>query len=156
MVANQLYDLIFQRDIEKQHDLYNTKKYKAMRDLIVSNIKQFIVLLRERGTAIDTSCVINKSKKSAIIEPVEVVQEADTYDTTASQFTPDVLEMEFNYSEPICNQLDFVQEIDYIFTVNEITTSIVTLLIHVSLSNYVSLVLCIKINNREIPCTFSL
>lgn len=126
---------LFKKDIEKQHELYNTKKYKAMRDLIVSNIKQFIVLLRERGTAIDTSCVINKSKKSAIIQPVEVVQESDVCDTTTSQFTPDILEMEFNYSEPICNQLDFVQEIDYLFTVNEITSSIVTLLIHSSLSN---------------------
>jgi len=121
-----------QRDIEKQHELYNTKKYKAMRDLIVSNIKQFIVLLRERGTAIDTTSVINKSKKSAIILPVDVVQESDIYVATTSQFTPDVLEMEFNYSEPICNQLDFVQEIDYIFTVNEIATSIVSSLIHVS------------------------
>lgn len=115
-----------------------------MRDLIVSNIKQFIMLLRERGTTINTSCVINKSKKSATIQPVEAVQEADICDTKTSQFTPDVLEMEFNYSEPICNQLDFVQEIDYIFTVNEITTSIVTLLIHVSLSKFVSLVLCLR------------
>jgi len=121
-----------------------------MRDLIVSNIKQFIVLLRERGTTIDTSCVINKSRKSAIIQPEEVIQESDICDTTTSQFTPDVLEMEFNYSEPICNQLDFVQEIDYIFTVNEITTSIVTLLIHVSLSHVISMVLCIKYKNREI------
>jgi len=112
-----------------------------MRDLIVSNIKQFIVLLRERGTAIDTTSVINKSKKSAIIQPVDVVQESDIYVATISQFTPDVLEMEFNYSEPICNQLDFVQEIDYIFTVNEIATSIVSSLIHVSLLN-ISLELC--------------
>lgn len=126
---------LFKRDIEKQHELYNTKKYKAMRDLIVSNIKQFIVLLRERGTAIDTTSVINKSKKSAIILPVDVVQESDIYVATTSQFTPDVLEMEFNYSEPICNQLDFVQEIDYIFTVNEIATSIVSSLIHSSLNN---------------------
>jgi len=102
------------------------------------------MLLRERGTTINTSCVINKSKKSATIQPVEAVQEADICDTKTSQFTPDVLEMEFNYSEPICNQLDFVQEIDYIFTVNEITTSIVTLLIHVSLSKFVSLVLCLR------------
>jgi len=117
-----------------------------MRDLIVTNIKQFIVLLRERGMTIDTSCVINKSKKSAIIQPVEVIQESDLCHTMISQFTPDVLEMEFNYSEPICNQLDFVQEIDYIFTVNEITTSIVTLLIHVSLS-HVILVLSLIINS---------
>ncbi|XP_060881475.1 uncharacterized protein LOC132952960 isoform X5 [Metopolophium dirhodum] len=133
--ADEEIQELFKRDIEKQLELHNTKKYKAMRDLIVSNIKQFIVLLRERGTTIDTSCVINKSRKSAIIQSVEVIQESDICDTTTSQFTPDVLEMEFNYSEPICNQLDFVQEIDYIFTVNEITTSIVTLLIHSSLSN---------------------
>lgn len=127
-----------------------------MRDLIVSNIKQFIVLLRERGTTIDTSCILNKSKRSTSIQPVEVVQESDMCDTTTSQFTPDVLEMEFNYSEPICNQLDFVQEIDYIFTLNEITISIVTLLIHVSVSHVISMVLCIKYKNREILCTFFL
>lgn len=120
-----------------------------MRDLIVTNIKQFIMLLRERGMTIDTSCVINKSKKSVIIQPVEVLQESDLCHTTISQFTPDVLEMEFNYSEPIYNQLNFVQEIDYIFTVNEITTSIVTLLIHVSSSHVIlvlSLILVFIIN----------
>lgn len=112
-----------------------------MRELIVSNIKQFIVLLRERGMTIDTSCVVNKNKKSAITQPLDVVQESeDVCDTTTSQFTPEFLEMEFNYSEPICNQLDIIQEIDYIFTINEITTSIVSSLIHVRL------LLFIKIN----------
>jgi len=103
-----------------------------MRDLIVSNIKQFIVLLRERGTIIDTSCVVNKSKRSTILQPMDVVQESDICNISTSQFTPDVLDMEFNYSESICNQHDFTQEIDYIFTINEITTSIVSSLIHVS------------------------
>lgn len=103
------------------------KKYKAMRDLIVSNIKQFIIFLQERGTTIDTQCVIDKKKKT-VTHQIDVKQELDSIGSNYFG----VPETEFNHSEAFCQQQDLIQEIDYIFTVNEILTSVVTSLIHVS------------------------
>lgn len=100
-----------------------------MRDLIVSNIKQFIMFLQERGTTIDTQCVMDKKKKT-VTQQIDVKQELDIIGS--NHFAVNVLDMEFNYSEALCHQQELIQEIDYIFTVNEITTSVVTSLIHVS------------------------
>lgn len=105
-----------------------------MRDLIVSNIKQFIMFLQERGTTIDTQCVIDKKKKT-VTQQIDVKQELDSIGS--NYFGVNVLDME-SYSEALCHQQDLIQEIDYIFTVNEILTSVVTSLIHVSKSDKIS------------------
>lgn len=107
-----------------------------MRDLIVSNIKQFIMLLQERGTTIDTQCVIDKKKKTVITQQIDVKQKFDTIDS--KQLSVNIPETEFSFSEETCHQQDLIQEIDYIFTVNEISSSIVTSLIHVSGSYKIS------------------
>ncbi|XP_025417510.1 general transcription factor 3C polypeptide 1 isoform X2 [Sipha flava] len=125
---------IFKSDIEKQHELYNAKKYKAMRDLIVINIKQFMMILRERGITIDTQCVKNKKKNTTILQPIDIKQEFDTV-CSSSMFMSDELDVDLNYTDTIGNQQDYVPETNYIFTVNEIFTSVVSSLIHSSLSN---------------------
>lgn len=105
------------------------KKYKSMRDLIVSNIKQFIIFLQERGTTIDTQCVIDKKKKT-VTQQIDIKQELDSIGS--NYIGVNASEMEFLYSETFCHQQELIQEIDYIFTVNEILTSVVSALIHVS------------------------
>lgn len=121
-----------QNDIEKQFELHNTKKFKAMRDLIVSNIKQFILFMQERGTTIDMQCIVNKRNKN-VTKQIAIKQELDTIGT--NQFTVKVPEVEFDYSKSFSNHQDLIQEIDNIFTANKISISVVTSLIHVSKSD---------------------
>lgn len=105
-----------------------------MRDLIVMNIKQFIILLQERGTIINTQCVVDKKKKTTILPPTDIKQEVETAGSS-SMFTSDMLDVVINCSETICHNEDFVPEMNYMFTVNEISTSVVSSLIHVSKCN---------------------
>lgn len=101
-----------------------------MRDLIVSNIKQLILFLRERGTVIEIKDILDNKRKSQIEKSlIDIREELDTTDSLPT----DGFDMETN-SQLISNQQFFVQEIDYIFTVTEITISIVTSLIHVSVN----------------------
>lgn len=117
-------------DIEKQHELYKTKKYKAMRDHIVTTIKYFIMLLRERNTIVDTQCAKDRKKKKPIVQPIDDVQE---FDNSTNLYIADNVElMEYNYSEIIHSRQDLIKEIDYMFTIKEISISVVNSLIHVS------------------------
>lgn len=101
-----------------------------MRDHIVTNIKHFIMLLRERDTTIDTQCAKDRKKKKPIVQPIDDVQE---FDNSTNLFKADNVElMEYNYSEIIHSRHDLIKEIDYMFTVNEISISVVNSLIHVS------------------------
>lgn len=101
------------------------KKYKAMRDLIVANIKQLIVLLRERNITIDTRCVVDGNKKS-LTSLTDIKQEV-------ASFNVNNMETEYKYSNIVCFQEDVVRDLDYIFTTEEISISVVTSLIHVSI-----------------------
>lgn len=101
-----------------------------MRDLIVSNIKQFITLLRERGSTIDTRCAMNGKKKTSFVKP-DVKQEIDNTDNLFVANNQDLKYNLVNFDQ-ICFQHDLVQEINYMFTTNEIIMSVVSSLIHVS------------------------
>lgn len=100
-----------------------------MRDLIISCIKQFIELLRERGIIIDTQCTIYKKKKN-LLKPLEdCKQEAET---SSSQFDSDnLLEVQYNSSEEIYNLQNPIEETEQMFSKEEILMSIVISLIHV-------------------------
>lgn len=100
-----------------------------MRDLIISCIKQFIELLRERGTTIDTQCTIYKKKKN-LLKPLEdCKQEAET---SSNQFNSDnLLEVQYNCSEEIYNLQNSIEETEQMFSKEEILMSIVISLIHV-------------------------
>lgn len=114
----------FQRNIEKQHELYNLKKFKAMRDLIVMDIKIFIEILRKRGTSIDTQCVKNMRKKKMDIQPTCVIkQEID--------ISNNLLETQHTFNT--IYQQDPVQEMDYLFTANDVSVSVINSLIHVNI-----------------------
>lgn len=102
-----------------------------MRDLIVINIKQLMTILRERGTIIDTECVIDKRKKTTTLQPIDIKQECDTVDSS-SIHSSDVLGVVLNYSDTIFHQPDTVPEFNYTYTMNEISISVVSSLIHVS------------------------
>ncbi|VVC36367.1 Winged helix-turn-helix DNA-binding domain,B-block binding subunit of TFIIIC [Cinara cedri] len=133
----------FKTDIEKQHELHKAKKYKAMRDLIVLNIKTFITLLRERGSTIDTRCVRDGKKNIPFIQPLDVKQEIDS---TSSIFAVDNQDLEYNYYDQHGFQHDLVQEINYMFTAKEVVMSVISSLIHSSLSN--------KSNDPKISLTY--
>lgn len=120
-----------QVDIEKQHELYNAKKFKIMRDLIVLNIKQLIEILRERGTTINTECVKSRKKKLPMAKPTDEIKQVDLSDT---QGHTDFLDVQYNYSDTISHQEDLVREVDYLFTVEEISISVINALIHVSIT----------------------
>lgn len=120
-----------QVDIEKQHELYNAKKFKIMRDLIVLNIKQLIEILRERGTTINTECVKSRKKKLPMAKPTDEIKQVDISDT---QGHTDFLDVQYNYSDTISHQEDLVREVDYLFTVEEISISVINALIHVSIT----------------------
>lgn len=100
-----------------------------MRDLIVTNIKQFIILLRERGLTIDTRCVQDRKKNIPVTQPIDIKQEIDN---TVNIFPADNQNLESNYLNEICFQRDLVEDINHMFTENEVLTSVVTSLIHVS------------------------
>jgi len=102
-----------------------------MRDLIVLCIKQFIELLRKRGITIDTRCAKDKKKKTPIA-PLNIKQETNT---SSNLFDADILKIQYDYSEAIHNQLDTVEEIKHMFTMEEISLSIVSTLIHASINN---------------------
>lgn len=91
-----------------------------MRDLIVTNIKKLIMLLRARNTTIDTQCVSSRIKK---ILP-DVKQE--------ECLNANNIEMVYKYSDIPCFQEDIVPDHDYRFTTEEISMSVVTSLIHVN------------------------
>lgn len=103
-----------------------------MRDLIVLNIKQFIEMLRERGTTINTECVKSRKRKSSI---TQLTNEKQEFDLSDNQCNSDFLDIQYNYSDTISHQEDLVREIDYLFTVDEISISVINSLIHVSITN---------------------
>lgn len=105
-----------------------------MRDLIVINIKQFMMILREREITIDTQCVKNKKNRTTNLQPIDIKQELDTVGNS-SMLTSNELEVDLNYTDTIGFQQDFIPETNDIFTVNEIFTSVVSSLIHVSKCN---------------------
>lgn len=119
-----------------------------MRDLIVANIKQLIVLLRERGTVIEIKDILTKKKKSLVERTmVDIKEEVDN----TNSLSIEGLDLETKHCETIFNQQEFVQEIDYIFTVTEVSISVVSSLIHVSmkiLHNIVSGFFCKKIKSN--------
>lgn len=96
-----------------------------MRDLIVTNIKQLILLLRERNTTIDTQCVVDRKKKTLIKPLTDNIKQEDIC------FKANNIEMEYKYPDILCFQEDIVRDLDYRFTTEEISTSVVTSLIHV-------------------------
>lgn len=100
-----------------------------MRDLIVTNIKQFIILLRERGSTIDTRCVQDRIKKTPFAQSLDVKQEIDN---TINLFATENQKLEHSYLNQICFQHDLVQDINYMFTANDIIISVVSSLIYVS------------------------
>lgn len=100
-----------------------------MRDLIVTNIKQFIILLRERGLTIDTRCAQDRKKNMPFTQSLDVTQEIDN---TGNIFAADNRDLEYNYLNEICFQQDLVEEINHMFTENEVLMSVVSSLIHVS------------------------
>lgn len=102
-----------------------------MRDLIVTNIKQFIELLRERGLTINTECVRDRKRKLPIEQPTDVIKQVDLSD---NQYNTDLLDIQYN-SNTICHKQDSVPEVDYLFSVNEISISVINSLIHVSINN---------------------
>lgn len=100
-----------------------------MRDLIISCIKQFIELLRERGTTIDTQCTIYKKKKNLPKSLEDCKQEAET---SSNQFDlGNLLEGQYNCSEEIYNLQNPIEETEQMFSKEEILMSIVISLIHV-------------------------
>lgn len=120
-----------QTDIEKQHELYNAKKFKIMRDLIVLNIKQLIEMLRERGTTINTECVKSRKKKLPMAKSTDEIKQVDLSDSLCNI---DFLDVQYN-SDTISHQEDLVREVDYLFTVDEISISVINALIHVSITD---------------------
>lgn len=93
-----------------------------MRDLIVMSIKQFITLLIARDTTIDTRCALSRVKKTYNVK----------LETDSGENDTNFLEVQKNYNEARIFQPDLIQEVNNMFTSEEISVSVVGALIHVS------------------------
>lgn len=100
-----------------------------MRDLIVMDIKTFVEILRERGTTINTQCIITGKKKKTNAQPLCIIKQE--VDNSNSLSDTELMETQYTFSDIVCQQQESVQEIDYLFTVNDVHVSVINSLIHV-------------------------
>ncbi|XP_050429268.1 uncharacterized protein LOC126838682 [Adelges cooleyi] len=115
---------LFKNDIQMQYELHKAKKFKAMRELMVTDIKKLVLLLQERGIVIETRSLLQHKIEQPIDKPND-----EKLDNLMS-------DMEFdNTSKSFVDLQNISQEIDYNFSLREIQLSLVNSLIHSSLSN---------------------
>ncbi|XP_050532028.1 general transcription factor 3C polypeptide 1 isoform X2 [Daktulosphaira vitifoliae] len=115
---------MFKNDIQKQKELYMSKKFRAMRELIVMNIKKLVIFLRERGISIETRTLLLQKKRQITEKPIDEKPENFLIDSDIHSI-----------HESITSLRDISQEYDYSFSLHDINLSVINSLIHSSLSN---------------------
>lgn len=126
-----------------------------MRELIISNIIQFMALMLKRGVTINMKCATKKKKKIPFIPSADNKQEASKSDH--HQFDGEFSDVQYNYSDLINHQQDSVEEVEQILTNEEVSISVVISLIHVRnnfinlcrITNYSKSLIINKLNNNN-------